>query len=212
MDSLGIIHFPAFLLAGIMLNITPGSDTVYILARSISMGKSAGIVSALGIATGACLHTLAAGLGLSILLMQSACAFQVVKYGGACYLIYIGWKSLKRASSVDVRNVAGGGVYSAWRVYFSGVLTNVLNPKVALFFLAFLPQFVDTTHHDPTPAFLLLGLTFITTGTIWCLCLAVFAAKLAGKVTGKAGYGAAMHRLSGALFICLGCSLALTEK
>lgn len=212
MEDFGIINFPAFLLAGILLNLTPGSDTLYILARSISQGKRAGILSALGISTGALVHTIAAAAGLSVLLAGSATLFNLVKYAGALYLIYLGVKALKTGSTPQPGEPLSTRRYSSRQIYISGVLTNVLNPKVALFFLAFLPQFIIPGDHQAVLSFLILGITFITTGTIWCLFLAFFASSLTEKITGSTGFSKMLHKVTGVLFIGLGISLAFSRR
>ena len=130
-----------FLVAALLLNLTPGADMMYVVARSVGQGRLAGVCSALGISGGSLVHTVFAAIGLSALLMQSVTAFQVVKYGGAAYLLYLAWKiwrSADSAAQITQRQPA-----SLVKVFFEGVVTNVLNPKVALFVLAFLPQFVD---------------------------------------------------------------------
>ncbi len=212
MEQFGIINFPAFLLAGILLNLTPGSDTMYILARSVSLGKKAGVLSALGISTGAVVHTVAAACGLSVVLASSATAFLLVKYTGACYLIYLGIKSFLTTSSVsiDQGKIEGGTSYR--EVYVSGMLTNILNPKVALFFLAFLPQFIITGIENSMLSFLILGATFIVTGTIWCLFLALSASTLSKKMIGNGYFSKFLHKLTGGIFIGLGVKLALSER
>ncbi|MDJ1466485.1 LysE family translocator [Cytophagaceae bacterium DM2B3-1] len=207
----GIINYWAFLLAGILLNITPGSDTIYILGRSISQGKQAGIVSALGIATGTLVHTIFAAIGLSVILAQSAMAFTIVKYAGAAYLIFLGVKALLSKSATNSETTTLPKV-SLQRIYLSGILTNVLNPKVALFFLAFLPQFIDPAYSNSTLSFLLLGLTFVTTGLIWCTCLAVFSARLSGYFTKNPTIKSYLDKATGFVFILLGIKLAFTKK
>jgi threonine/homoserine/homoserine lactone efflux protein len=137
----GIHDFGAFLAAGILLNLTPGPDTFYILGRSIAQGRRAGIASVLGISSGALIHTLAAALGLSVLLTASASAFLAVKLAGAAYLVYLGAKMFFGRKSATTLPT-GFSSSSFFTVYRQGLLTNVLNPKVALFFLAFMPQSV----------------------------------------------------------------------
>ena len=133
----GILNFSAFIIAGILLNLTPGADTMYILGRSIANGRRAGILSALGISTGSLVHTVLAALGLSVLLAESQLAFSIVKYLGAGYLIYLGIKSIAAKPAEQLLLEQHGGAQKASRIYWSGILTNVLNPKVALFYLAF---------------------------------------------------------------------------
>jgi threonine/homoserine/homoserine lactone efflux protein len=212
MENFGIINFPAFLLAGILLNLTPGTDTMYILARSLALGRKAGILSALGISTGAVVHTLAAACGLSVILANSATAFFLVKYSGACYLVYLGVRSFKTETMLVVPQDTGEERVGYRGIYLSGVLTNILNPKVALFFLAFLPQFIVADHKHSMVSFLILGITFITTGTIWCFCLAIFSSLITGRILKKKGCLSLLHKLSGGIFIGLGIKLAIGEK
>src|SRR5258705_7521405 len=133
----GIIHFETFLIAGILLNLTPGNDTIFILTKSIAQGKKAGILSVLGIATGSLIHTTLAALGLSIIIAKSVLAFTIVKYAGAAYLLYIGLKMVIDKSKFDITIPTSGKKINAIKIYRDAVLTNVLNPKVAMFFIAF---------------------------------------------------------------------------
>ncbi|WP_282165626.1 LysE family translocator [Cellulophaga baltica] len=208
----GIINFEAFLLAGLLMNITPGADSMYILGRSIAQGKKAGILSALGISTGAIFHIIFATLGLSILLAKSAAAFEIVKYLGAAYLIFLGLKTIfKRADEkFELGNETQRVNYR--KIYFSGVLTNILNPKVALFFLAFLPQFIDPEYVQSSLPFLILGFTFLLTGTIWCLILALFASKLSHRIRKNYKIKMWLDKVTGGIFVALGIKLALLKK
>ena len=136
----GTEHFWLFVASGLLLNITPGQDTLYIVTRSVAQGRAAGLWSVLGIASGSGVHTLAAAFGLSAILATSAHAFTIVKLAGAAYLVYLGVKMLLERPSPAPAGVEPPLRHeSAWAVYRAAVLTNVLNPKVALFFLAFLP-------------------------------------------------------------------------
>jgi RhtB (resistance to homoserine/threonine) family protein len=208
--TFGIHHFGLFLTAGILLNLTPGPDTAYILGRSIAQGRRAGIASALGIATGSIFHTFAAALGLSAILAASAWAFTVVKLVGGAYLIFLGIKMfVHRQKALNLpSNFRRSTTYAAFR---QGVLTNLLNPKVALFFLAFLPQFIDPNSTAKVAAFLALGLTFVTTGTIWCLVLAWFASALSEKLRENPTIAELLNRAVGSLFVFLGARLATTN-
>jgi RhtB (resistance to homoserine/threonine) family protein len=208
----GITNFAAFLIAGILLNITPGSDTMYILGRSIAQGKKAGIVSVLGISTGALIHTLFAGLGLSVVIAQSPLAFNIVKYLGAIYLFYLGGTMLINAAKNNFQIQQIEEELDLKKIYYSGILTNVLNPKVALFFLAFLPQFVSSQYIDNPLPFFLLGLTFVVTGTIWCLILALFASLLADKIKSNYAIKKWIDRTTGVVFILIGLKLALEKN
>ncbi|MEK6480551.1 LysE family translocator [Catalinimonas sp. 4WD22] len=208
---MGIINFETFLIAGILLNLTPGADTMYILGRSISQGKKAGVLSALGICSGALIHCIFAALGLSIILAKSALAFEVVKYLGAAYLVYLGYKSL-RAKATNLKVLAKQQPANYAKIYASGIFTNVLNPKVALFFIAFIPQFVDPQYAESSLPFLLLGLTFLTTATIWCLILSLCSARLSEGIRKRPKIKLWLDRVTGGMFIVLGLKLALTRR
>lgn len=202
----GIVNFSVFIITGIILNLTPGADTMYILGNSMSNGKKAGIMSALGISTGCIVHTILAALGLSVILAKSALAFNIIKYLGAAYLVYLGIRSFMSKSSLLIHN--GDNEKSSFKnIYFEGIITNVLNPKVALFFLAFLPQFINPNNTYGALPFLLLGCTFIITGTIWCIILAVFSSYLTGKISEKVGLANSLNKISGIIFVGLGLNL-----
>ena len=206
----GIHHFELFVAAGILLNLTPGPDTAYILGRSIAQGRAAGIASAFGIAAGSIFHTCAAALGLSAVLTTSAWAFTAIKLVGGAYLVFLGIKMFfQRRQRLNLpSNFQRSTTRAAFR---QGVLTNVLNPKVALFFLAFLPQFIDPNSTAKVPAFVTLGLTFVTTGTIWCLILAWFAAALGKRLRDNPTIAEFLNRAVGSLFVFLGIRLAATR-
>ena len=203
----GIHDFGLFLAAGILLNLTPGPDTAYILGRSIAQGREAGIASALGICVGSIFHTCAAALGLSAILATSALAFVAIKLLGGAYLIFLGIKMLldRRKHLSLPTNFRRRTTAAAFR---QGVFTNILNPKVALFFLAFLPQFIDPASNMKVLAFLSLGLAFVTTGTIWCLVLAWFASAFSERLRGNETIEQWLNRAAGALFVFLGLRLA----
>lgn len=202
----GIVNFSVFIITGIILNLTPGADTMYILGNSMSNGKKTGIMSALGISTGCIVHTILAALGLSVILAKSALAFNIIKYLGAAYLVYLGIRSFMSKSSLLIHN--GDNEKSSFKnIYFQGIITNVLNPKVALFFLAFLPQFINPNNTYGALPFLLLGCTFIITGTIWCIILAVFSSYLTGKISEKVGLANSLNKISGIIFVGLGLNL-----
>jgi len=206
----GIHDFGVFLATSILLNLTPGQDTFYILARSISQGRKAGVASVLGISSGGVVHTIAAALGLSAVLAASASAFFAVKIVGAIYLIYLGGRMLFfRAVSAPIPNAFHST--SIFTIYRQGLLTNVLNPKVALFFLAFMPQFIAAVSPRKFLAFLTLGLCFVTTGTIWCFCLAWFSSLIGDRLRGSTTFADILNRTAGALFVFLGSRLATAK-
>ncbi len=206
----GIHDFALFITAGILLNLTPGPDTVYILGRSIAQGREAGIASAFGISVGSIFHTTAAALGLSAILATSALAFGTIKLLGGAYLIFLGTKMvLERRKQLSLpSNFRRRTSLAAFR---QGILTNILNPKVALFFLAFLPQFIDPASNAKIAAFITLGLTFVTTGTIWCLILAWFASAFSERLRSNETISQWLNRTAGALFVFLGLRLATTK-
>lgn len=206
----GIHDFGIFLATSILLNLTPGTDTFYILGQTLSQGRSAGIASALGIASGAMVHTLAVAFGLSALLAASAAAFLVIKLAGAGYLIYLGAKMLltRQPSSLLASDMPSARLFE---VYRQGLLTNVLNPKVALFFLAFLPQFISAQGGSAYLGFMALGLCFVVTSTLWCFCLVWFASGLRRFLNDDGTILAVLHRAAGVLFIGLGLRLAASR-
>ncbi|MCF8304429.1 MAG: LysE family translocator [Bacteroidales bacterium] len=209
MDS--IQNLSAFITAGILLNLTPGADTLYIITRSISQGKKAGILSVLGISTGGLIHTLAAAFGLSIILSTSAIAFSLVKYAGAGYLIYLGIKTLRQKQAEFTFDLKLSGGINNIAIYRQGMITNLLNPKVALFFLSFLPQFIEpAATHNALP-FLVLGGIFMTTGTIWCLIVAVFSSTFTEKLRNNQRISRVLQKISGSIFIILGAKIAMEK-
>jgi len=207
----GIHDFGLFLAAAILLNLTPGPDTVYILGRSIAQGREAGIASALGISLGSIFHTCAAALGLSAILATSAVAFGAIKLLGGAYLIFLGIKMiLDRRKQLSLPSSFRRRTTSA--AFRQGILTNILNPKVALFFLAFLPQFIDPGSNAKIAAFISLGLTFVTTGTMWCLVLAWFASEFSKRLRTNETISQWLNRTAGALFVFLGVRLATVKQ
>lgn len=206
----GIHDFAVFVAAGVLLNLTPGQDTLYILGRALAHGRRIGVASALGVSVGCLLHTLAAALGLSAILATSMLAFVVLKWVGAVYLIYLGARLLlARPAAASVAGTAGAIDTAA--AFRQGTITNITNPKVALFFLAFLPQFIDPASPTKIAAFLLLGVTFVGTGTIWCLVLAWAAGAMRKVVLPSAAAGVVLNRICGAVFIMLGLRLAASQ-
>jgi threonine/homoserine/homoserine lactone efflux protein len=206
----GIINLPTFILAGILLNLTPGADTMYIVGRSIAQGKKAGIYSALGISTGILFHTTFAAFGLSLIVARSAMAFNIIKYAGAMYLVYLGIKMI--ITKAPVKFDAEKKDINSRKLYASGILTNVLNPKVALYFLVFLPQFVKTSAaHNPLP-FIILGIIFVIPGTAWCIIIALSAARVSGRINQNNKIAMWLNRVTGGVFITLGLRLAWMSR
>jgi threonine/homoserine/homoserine lactone efflux protein len=202
-----------FVLSGLLLNITPGPDTLYIVGRSSTQGWRAGAVAALGIGTGTLVHICAAALGLSAILAASAAAFTAVKIIGALYLLYVGIGLIRSAGRIFAPTVAPDSRAASLRVIFrQGFFTNVLNPKVALFFLAFLPQFVASDSTLKPLAFLFLGVVFDFNGTIWNLLVAWSSARLTSKLAPSAALRQWFNRGVGAVFVLVGIRLALARS
>jgi threonine/homoserine/homoserine lactone efflux protein len=208
---LGIHELWLFVLSGLLLNVTPGPDTAYIIGRSLQLGWRGGAAAALGISCGCLLHVLGAAIGLSALLMTSSLAFTALKWIGAAYLLFTGVQMLLSRQQPIANVTPGGDATTLRRVFWQGALTNALNPKVALFFLAFLPQFVSADSPHKTAAFLLLGTIFIFNGTLWCLGVAAFAARAAHRIRRSSGVVAWINRTLGGLFVYLGIRVAMLE-
>ncbi|SFP96103.1 LysE family translocator [Ralstonia sp. NFACC01] len=218
MTALGIVNLPLFMLAVFLLNVTPGPDTAYIVGRSVSQGRAAGLLSALGVSAGCCVHVLAVAFGLTALLAASTVAFTVIKVVGAAYLIYLGGRMLLAPPERDDAPVQQAEASAVKRprplksLFMQGFLTNVLNPKVVLFFLSFFPQFVDPHASHKALAFLALGAVFIVMSTIWNSLVAWVAASVTRRVAGKPGIKRWLDRVVGTAFIGLGARLAFTTR
>lgn len=206
----GIENYSIFIISSIILSVTPGSDSIYILGNSISSGRKVGIMSALGTSTGCIVHTVMAALGLSVILAKSAIAFNMVKYLGAIYLIFLGVRTImSKASFITKKNK--NEEKSIKKIFFQGAMIDVLNPKVALFFLAFLPQFINPNTSYGIIPFLMLGFSYIIVATIWCIILAIFSSAISTKMSEIKGMDGFVNKFTGILFICLGLNL-LTAK
>jgi threonine/homoserine/homoserine lactone efflux protein len=201
--------FALFCLASIALAVVPGPAVTYIVTQSVDKGRRAGLASALGVASGGLVHVAAATVGLSALIASSATAFTTVKLIGAAYLIAVG---LRRVLSKDEDTEIEAQPASNRQLYAQGVVVNVLNPKTALFFLAFLPQFVDTNHGSVALQVALLGLLFATIALASDALYAVLADLLAGRLR-RSGTGARLRRyVSGGIFIALGATAAFARR
>jgi threonine/homoserine/homoserine lactone efflux protein len=202
--------FRIFLIASLALVLVPGPAVLYIVARSIAQGRKAGIVSVLGIAVGGTVHVTAAALGLSALLMSSVLAFMVVKYLGAAYLIYIGIRTLLTKTKTD--DTSDTETQPLWHIFRQGIIVNVLNPKTALFFFAFIPQFIDPTLGTIAPQVLFLGFVFV----IMALCTDSIYAMLAGTMgnwlRGNLRYLKAQRYFAGSIYILLGLTTAFSSS
>jgi len=207
-----------FMAAGVLLNLTPGPDVLYIVTHALRRGARAGMVAALGITAGCFVHIFAAAVGVSALMAASATAFTVLKWAGAVYLVYVGLRLLlAKSGSAMQLGAAGADSTSATGqnglkiIFLRGFWTNVLNPKVALFFLAFVPQFIAPGVENKPLAFLLLGLLFNFNGLWVNLGWAVAAAWLARRAGMVQQSMHWLDRIAGAMFVGFGIKLALTS-
>lgn len=215
---MGIEHISLFIVAGVLLNLTPGPDVLYIVANALRSGARAGMVAALGISAGCFVHILAAAVGVSALMAASATAFSVLKWAGAAYLVYVGLRMLLARKPGGPGLAAQGhadGLYpssSLKTIFLNGFWTNTLNPKVALFFLAFVPQFIAPGVDNKPLAFLLLGLLF-NFNALWVNAgWALAAAWLAGRMTAVQHGIQWLERAAGLMFIGFGLKLAFSDN
>jgi threonine/homoserine/homoserine lactone efflux protein len=199
-----------FLLAATALAIVPGPAVAYIVTQSIDQGRRAGLVSALGVASGGLVHVAAATVGLSALIASSATAFTVVKLVGAAYLIVVGLRRILAGDSEETEPRALRAPLR--RIYRQGVIVNVLNPKTALFFLAFLPQFVDPNRGAVWPQVAVLGVIFVSVAVLSDMTYALVSDAIAGRIR-RTGTGAKVRRwLTGSVFVALGVTAAVARR
>jgi len=204
----GVHDVALFVLSGLLLNVAPGPDTLYIVSRTASRGWRGGCVAALGISAGCFVHIFAAALGLSALLAASATGFTALKWIGGGYLVWMGFV-IMRAPPLDLEATAQAPRQRLRRIFVQGFATNALNPKVALFFLALLPQFIDPNATYKALAFVFLGCVFNFNATLWNLFVAWSAARIAGRVKVSRRIRVWINRVIGGVFVYLGARLAL---
>lgn len=199
-----------FITAGLLLNITPGPDVLYIVGRSLGQGRAAGVVSALGIAAGTLFHVAAATSGLSALMAAQPLAYDAVRYAGAAYLVWLGVQALRsKGAALTVRALDRTPLR---QIFFQGVTTNALNPKVAIFFLAFLPQFTDPARGPVWMQMLALGLIFQFNGLLVCIAYALVADRIGAFLRSRFDVAGWLTRAMGGLFILLGLRLAFGDR
>ncbi|MGF1481340.1 MAG: LysE family translocator [Cyanophyceae cyanobacterium] len=206
-----IHHFSLFIAASLALIVVPGPDSIYVISRSIAQGRQAGLLSSWGTSTGAFMHTIAAALGLSAILATSAYAFTMVKSIGAIYLIYLGVKTFFAQTHLGELEINQEKDTSSWAIFGQGILVDLLNPKSAIFFLAFLPQFIDPAIPSKAVTFVSLGTSFIFMALAWDLILIMSSTSIAHHLHQNGSLGRQLNRLTGIVFIGLGLRLA-TEK
>ncbi len=198
-----------FVLAGLALNITPGPDMMFIITKSVAGSTRSGVVSSLGIASGSLVHTLLAAFGFSAVLMAVPAAYEIIKYTGAAYLVYLGVKVFfSKKESVQSETHKPSRLHS---VFVQAMLTNIFNPKVALFFLAFIPQFI-TPGQNVTMQFILLGLLFNFNGTVVNIIVAFISGRVGSTLKKRLKESAIFKWITASVFIGLGLSLALLER
>ncbi len=207
---LGTHDLLLFIAAGLLLNITPGADTLYIVGRASTQGLRAGLVAALGIGAGCLVHILATAVGLAALLATSAQAFMWVKLLGAAYLAYLGLTLLITKANQPTSQTQPTSA-SLNKVFWGGFLTNVLNPKVALFFLAFLPQFIEPHAPSKSLSLVFLGVLFDINGTLWNLFIAWVSATAATQLKLAASISTWLKRMCGLLFLYFAANLLKAE-
>jgi RhtB (resistance to homoserine/threonine) family protein len=204
----GTHDLPIFIAAVVALVLMPGPDAMYILGRSVTQGAKAGVLSGLGTMAGLVVHISAAALGLSAILATSAHAFTVVKWAGVAYLLYLGIRTFFDKSGFAAPDEQNGKHRSGQALFWQGMLTNLLNPKVALFFMAFLPQFVEPTAPSKVAAFFFLGAFVLVIGLIWKMTLALLSARITRALRKSKGFSRFAHRAMGAILVGLGLRLA----
>jgi threonine/homoserine/homoserine lactone efflux protein len=192
------------------LILAPGPDMLYVITRGVTQGRKAGMLSAVGVICGILVHTTAAALGLTLILQTSAIAFLIVKYLGAIYLIYLGIKAWREKNTFNLEPLTSA--VSLRKIFWQGVLSNVLNPKIAIFFLAFLPQFVDKGSDHVTLQMVILGLTFALFGLCFLLAVGFSSGTIGGWLTRRPQYTQFVQRFAAGILIALGIRLALTER
>lgn len=207
-----INNFPLFIASSILLNLIPGPDSIYIVTKSIAQGRSAGLLSSWGICTGAFVHTVAAAIGLSAIIATSVYAFNILKYVSVIYLISLGIKSLLDKTNpleITQTNETVEMTFSdGWNIFGEGILIDILNPKVAIFFLAFLPQFINPNSEAKAATFILLGCILIAIALIWEFLLVMFSVSITEHLRQNAAFGTKLNQLSGIVLIGLAIIMA----
>lgn len=201
-----------FFSAALALNLSPGPDLLFVLSRTLAGGRRVGLASACGVCSGALVRVAAAALGISAILATSALAFAVVKYVGAAYLLYLGIQTLRSAGSASLLNFKDGPKTSAWHAYRQGVLIDILNPKVAIFFMAFLPLFVRPDQGSVAVQLLLLGVLVVLVAIVVESAMVLLAARASATLRSNRRLCLWLDRLLGSVLIGLGLRLGLAER
>lgn len=204
---MGIENFMAFLITALIFVVTPGMDTIFVLNKSIGGGKRSGVYAGLGINTGVMVHTLLGALGLSMIIAKSPTGFLAVKYLGSLYIVYLGIVGFR--SKKDVFQQENKVETKKNKDFWSGFVTNIFNPKVALFFMAFFPQFIIKDQIENPIPFLVLGITYAIMGIVWLILLAVFAGNFTEKIRNNPKMGLKVNKITGIIFIGMGVMMAV---
>lgn len=207
---LEISTFIAFLGAAIILTLMPGPDNLFVLAQSIAQDKKAGIVTSLGLCTGLLVHISAAVLGISAIIYQSTVVFTIVKFAGATYLLYLAWQSFLSKGDPFTLNHQKRQAYFA--LYKKGIIMNVLNPKVSLFFLALLPQFINPVQGNVPLQMFILGIVFLVQALVLFSLFSIFAGMVRRAIIGKPAIAKRLNMIQGVLFALIGIQVALSKQ
>ncbi|KIH77085.1 Threonine/homoserine/homoserine lactone efflux protein [Geoalkalibacter ferrihydriticus] len=199
----------AFFAASILLGLAPGPDNIFVLTQSALHGKGAGFSVTLGLCTGLVVHTLAVAMGVAVIFQVSATAFTALKLVGAAYLLYLAWQAFRAAAPVSMET---GGALNRFKLYRRGILMNITNPKVSIFFLAFLPQFADPDRGPVSVQILLLGALFIVATILVFGSVALLAGTLGAWLNRSANVQRALNRVAGAVFVGLALTLAVSRR
>lgn len=200
----------AFLGAAIILTIMPGPDNLFVLAQSITQDKKAGIATSLGLCTGLLVHISAAVLGISAIIYQSTIIFSIVKFAGAAYLLYLAWQSFRAKG--DPFSLQQQSVQAYVKLYKKGILMNILNPKVSLFFLALLPQFVHPSQGHVALQMLILGIVFLVQALVLFILFSLFAGKVRNLIIGQPAIAKRLNMIQGILFTFIGIQIAISKQ
>lgn len=211
MEFLGIQNLWLFIITSVVLITSPGIDTMLVLNKSVTGGRKVGIYTSLGVSTGILFHTVLGVLGLSLIIAQAAYVFTIIKVVGALYLIYLGVIKLWKAVHTPIE-VKDQKTESSAKSYWTGVITNILNPKVAIFFLAFFPQFINVQQGHVSESFLLLGIIFMTITLTWFLLVTSLISIFAPLLLRSKKLNTLVHKLSGIVFLLMGVKLALSSN
>lgn len=207
----GIENISTFIITAAIVVISPGVDTIMVLTRSISNGKVAGFYSVIGVCMGLLVHTCAATFGLSMILAKSAFVYGLIKYLGAAYLIYLGYKSITAKTSQNDLPFAVRSMGNR-KMFLTAFISDVLNPKIAIFFLAFLPQFINPSAVNTPMPYFLLGAIILLITFIWCVLLVILGSKATMFFNRSKRAENLMNKASGLIFILLGLKVALTKR